>query len=127
MGDTAGELPDRLHLLRLAQLQFQPPPLHHVDRRSDDASLSVQRDQLAGKQVRSSGSVAGDEIRLHTGISPGQDLLRRLAQQTSVFALEEIQRIHRGDLFAGEAADVLDIPVPAQQVPFLVEQVEQPR
>ncbi len=37
MRDAAGELTDRLHLLRLAQLFFEPPPLGDVAHVDDDA------------------------------------------------------------------------------------------
>ncbi len=66
--DPAGELAERLHLLRLAQLLLEPPPLRHVARADDHpARLAV-----AGRNRRRDGF--DHAASLHTLVAIGAAL-----------------------------------------------------
>ncbi len=121
MSDPTGELAERLHLQRLAQLFLEPPPLRHVagaddhpprpsvarrDRRRDGFDRAAFLKTLVG--IGAALAQAGPDVAIDLGGRlRAQNLIRAAPEDLRARLAVERER-RRIDLLEAEAVAVLD-------------------
>ena len=110
--------------LALREPIFGVSAIGNVDAHAHQTRMALEPDVPAPEKVRHGGAILGHERRLNGRFSVSKGFRDPLFHPRLVVIREEVARVHPGDLFPGIPGDRFEVPVPAQEAPLCIAEIE---
>ena len=125
MRHAAGQPAESLHLLRVAELLFEPAPIRDVEGDAEEVRLLADEDPQGREQHRRQGAVAGPDVPFERAVAGREHFAHLAHERRLLVGGDERQHVEARDLVAAVAGEALEGGVPPHQHAPLVDERDQ--